>query len=241
MEEKKYIVYLHVNKTNSKVYVGITHHINPELRWRCGYKSNPHFTAAISKYGWNNFEHIVLFRNLSKTIACREEQLLIKRYRNRNKCYNIANGGDGTFAMSEITKEKLRRYKGPLAPQYGKKHSENRIKQQRLASLNSWRNLNKEEINNRLRGVRDYQYKAGSSHPNCGKPISEEHRNKIRISLSKPVFMMDKSNDTIIKEFTSTIEAERFLKKRGNHISCCCNGKRKSAYGYKWKYKEDVT
>lgn len=240
MEGEKYIVYLHVNKTNGKVYVGITHHTNPELRWRCGYKNNPHFTSAIKKYGWNNFEHVVLFQKLPKEIACREEQLLIKRYRKKRRCYNISNGGEGTFAMSESTKEKLRRYKGPLSSQYGRKHSIERVNQQRIHALNCWKNITTEEAKSRLKGVKPYQYKSGNLHPNYRKTMSKEIRDKIRIGLSKPVFMIDKINNTIIREFTSAIEAERFLEKKGNHISDCCNGKRKSSYGYIWKYKEDT-
>lgn len=38
MEERKYIVYIHKNKINGKVYVGITHYTNPEKRWNYGYK-----------------------------------------------------------------------------------------------------------------------------------------------------------------------------------------------------------
>jgi hypothetical protein len=61
---------------------------------------------------------------------------------------------------------------------------------------------------------------------------------KIRISLSKPVLMIDKNTNEILKEFNSTTEAETFLNAKGYHVSCCCNHKRKTAYGYKWRYKE---
>lgn len=105
MEERKYIVYIHKNKINGKVYVGITHYTNPEKRWGYGYHGNPYFQSAISKYGWNNFEHIILFKNINKELACREEQLLISRYKKKGICYNIANGGEGSEAMSEEIKE----------------------------------------------------------------------------------------------------------------------------------------
>lgn len=41
----------------------------------------------------------------------------------------------------------------------------------------------------------------------------------------------------IINRFSSASEAERYLNGRGSHIGCCCLGKRKTAYGYKWKYE----
>lgn len=154
MEERKYIVYIHKNKINRKVYVGITHYTNPEKRWNYGYKSNPYFQSAINKYSWNNFEHIILFRNISKELACREEQLLISRYKKRGICYNIANGGEGSEAMSEETKNKLRKYKGPLSSQYGKKHSPERIKEQREVACRIWSNLSNKEKEDRLRGVK---------------------------------------------------------------------------------------
>ena len=40
----------------------------PEKRWGINgnnYKSSPHFYAAIQKYGWDNFEHNILFENLN--------------------------------------------------------------------------------------------------------------------------------------------------------------------------------
>ena len=71
-----------------------------------------------------------------------------------------------------------------------------------------------------------------------GKTLSQDIIEKIRISLSKPVLMIDKNTNEILKEFNSTTEAETFLNAKGHHVSCCCNHKRKTAYGYKWRYKE---
>ena len=48
--ETRYIVYLHKNKLNGKVYVGITHYINnPNKRWANGkgYKNNSILNKAI--------------------------------------------------------------------------------------------------------------------------------------------------------------------------------------------------
>lgn len=44
-------------------------------------------------------------------------------------------------------------------------------------------------------------------------------------------------NNNIINRFSSASEAERYLRGKGSHIGCCCLGKRKTAYGYRWKYE----
>lgn len=63
-----YTVYQHVNKINGKMYIGITKR-TPQDRWGhdgSKYKTIPHFYAAIQKYGWNNFEHNILYTNCDK-------------------------------------------------------------------------------------------------------------------------------------------------------------------------------
>ena len=84
-----------------------------------------------------------------------------------------------------------------------------------------------------------YGFKSGVEHPNYGKHLSDTTKEKLRKALSKKVLMIDKITGDIIREFSSTIEAEQYLGVKGHHISCCCNGKRKTAYGYIWKYKEE--
>lgn len=41
-----------------------------------------------------------------------------------------------------------------------------------------------------------------------------------------------------IKEYTSASQAGREIKQNGNSISDCLNGKQKTAFGFKWKYKQ---
>ena len=55
--------------------------------------------------------------------------------------------------------------------------------------------------------------------------------------IAKPVLMFTKQGK-YLKEFASTIEANKYLKIKGRgHISAVCDGKRKSCYGYVWKWK----
>lgn len=104
-----FYVYMHVNKINNKKYIGITRR-NPEVRWYNGkgYGHNQYFTNAINKYGWNNFEHIILFSNLTESEACLKEQELIKYYKSNTHSfgYNLESGGK-YFNVNELTKKKI--------------------------------------------------------------------------------------------------------------------------------------
>lgn len=125
--EEKYIVYLHINKTNNKVYVGITS-MAVNNRWRegKGYIKCEIMNRAILKYGWNNFEHIILCKT-SKDRAIVLEQYLIRHYKRKGLSYNISNGGQGVGTVSEYTKNKLRKYVGSKASMYGKHPSKETI------------------------------------------------------------------------------------------------------------------
>ena len=76
----------------------------------------------------------------------------------------------------------------------------------------------------------------GANNGMYGKPISDYARKLVIERFSKAVLQLD-SNDNIINRFSSASEAERHLNGKGSHISCCCLGKRKTAYGYKWEYE----
>ena len=67
----------------------------------------------------------------------------------------------------------------------------------------------------------------------------EERIERARKNLSKQVAMLNKDTEEILKVFMGTREAGRYLNKHHQHINEVCLGKRKSAYGYKWKYLEN--
>lgn len=111
-----FTVYCHVNKINGKRYVGITKQ-NPEIRWHSGngYNNSEYFWRAIKKYGWRNFEHKILYENLTKEEAERVEIQLIAEWKTTDRAYgyNIANGGNHIGSVSEETKKKIsNRHKG---------------------------------------------------------------------------------------------------------------------------------
>lgn len=109
-----YKVYVHINKSNGKKYVGITRQ-SPGKRWQhgCGYKynKNTYFWNAIQKYTWDGFEHIVLESGLSFDDAKLKERYYIAMYQSNlpEHGYNLTLGGDGFLGMerSEETKRKI--------------------------------------------------------------------------------------------------------------------------------------
>lgn len=92
-------IYIHINKTNGKVYIGQT--VSPKKRWGLTgnqYKrSNPHFYRAIQKYGWVGFLHVIYRTGLSTSEANIIEQQLILSYKSTDDRYgyNITIGGEG--------------------------------------------------------------------------------------------------------------------------------------------------
>lgn len=97
-------VYVHTNKTNGKMYVGITGQQLKE-RWKngTGYKQSPKFYNAIKKYGWSNFQHDIIAGNLTQDEAHNMEKLIIEKLdlQNEKFGYNIKEGGNGGFIPLE--------------------------------------------------------------------------------------------------------------------------------------------
>lgn len=113
MDNCQWKVYVHTNKINGKRYVGVTSKAKPEHRWNSGrgYKENSHFYSAVEKYGWDQFEHTILFDNLTEDEAKDTEKRLISEWNTQDPShgYNMTSGGDGTPGChpSDETRAKL--------------------------------------------------------------------------------------------------------------------------------------
>lgn len=69
------------------------------------------------------------------------------------------------------------------------------------------------------------------------RKLSEVHKKRIGEGNSKPIDMLSK-NGEYIKSFKSAREAELEMNISHSHISQCCNGRRESSGGYKWRFSQ---
>lgn len=110
--EKKYCIYMHRNKINGKVYIGQTC-LKPEYRWSNGegYSHCSHFYNSIQKYGWHNFEHIILEDNFLTLEQANEKEMYYIRINNStnpNLGYNSSPGGNNK-TVNQKTRELQRK------------------------------------------------------------------------------------------------------------------------------------
>jgi hypothetical protein len=122
---KGYTVYLHINKSNGKKYVGITrNHVKRRWDYGRGYIHNDRFFKAIQKYSWDGFYHCIIATNLTIIEAGKMECELISKYNltDRRYGYNLTSGGEIGKSYSEETKNKISQsQKGKIIPEATRK------------------------------------------------------------------------------------------------------------------------
>ena len=211
LKEKKYCVYMHISPNNKK-YIGLTGR-KPERRWRNGegYKKHPYFYSAIKLYGWENFEHRILFDNLTKEDAERIEHLCIALFKTYIKDfgYNLSKGGEsGSYGCkkSEEQKEHLRQIN------LGKKLSEETKDKLSKAHTGLKMNLSDEQ---RAKKSQEFM----KNNPN-----------------SRRVYCLETD-----KEYYSGAEAARELNLIGSagNVARCCRKEIKSFKGYHFCFAEE--
>lgn len=265
---KKYIVYKHTNKINGKIYIGITSQ-KPNKRWQngYGYKDNQHFYRAIQKYGWDNFEHEILYEDLEEEIALSKERELIELYHSNdpNLGYNKDNGGAmGRMTpeaiekvrqwhlgrkLSEETKKKISekrkgKYVGENSGMYGKHHTEEtkRKLSESAKARTGWKHSEetKKKIGAKHKGkIVSQETREKLSKANTGKKRTEEQKLKLKHRNSIPVVQLTIEGN-FVNIYISAAEASRQLGIAAPLITNCCRKKHKQTHGFMWLYADEA-
>jgi len=203
-----------------KIYIGQTYN---ERNRKSQHKNettkdtNSKFGQALLKYGYENFKYEVIIKfnpTLDlvklKRVLNKLERRYIKLYNSIENGYNLVKGGEGVLGLkhSDETKEKFK----------------NRIFT--------------EETRKKI--------SEGVTGKNKGRVFSEEVRKKNSDSRTNKKRVIQLELDgTIINTFSSindaadSIENSTATKKtKNNRISDVCNGRRKLAYDFIWKFEE---
>lgn len=243
-----YVIYIHRNKINNKIYVGQTgQQVNQRWRNGKGYVNNPLFYRAIEKYGWDNFDHDIIFTGLDKEQANRLEVEMISLFDSNNpdRGYNLTEGGQGTNGyhlteehrkhISEIQTGRLlteewkqhisEAVRGENHPFYGKKLSDEHRKhlsESHMGQKSAYGMLGKKHSD---------ETKKKMSEMRMGHETSDETRKKIGMANSKAVRCIETG---IV--YYGAAEAQRQIGCHGSGVSMCCRGNQETCGGYHWEY-----
>lgn len=253
-----FTVYMHENKVNKKKYIGITRN-HPQKRW-CngwGYRNCVAFFNAIKKYGWDNFEHSILFENLSQDEAEEKEIELIKLY--NTHCskygYNINIGGYNGVVHTADTKDKIRdKLKGRKIPEELLKQRElNRTDTKQVVCFK------KDDIQNIIvfksisEAARKTKSDISSISKCCRKKLKslngfhwmfyDDYKNNgfdfkmlVRAEYTQPNSCVNVRCVDTGEIFKSIREAATVYNIHPTSITKCCRGQRVTCGGLKWEY-----
>lgn len=161
-----------------------------------------------------------------------------KNYQHKHKFYkDIIDYGESNFSLDilkECNRDELIKweqyYFDLLKPTYNKvRPTENNFKNPEVIKMASIKNNTPEIIAKRKKLYNQPEYKEFFRH--------------VHIDQMRPVEMI--KDNIKLKEFISLQEASRYItetttykgKNKTSKIKAVCDGERKSAYGYKWRYK----
>lgn len=219
------IIYKITNRINGKVYIGQTIQ-SLKKRWskHCNDKKAccRLLHNAIQKYGKENFEITVIDHAHSREELDNKEIFWIDFYDSMNpeKGYNLLGGGNKNHIVSEETKRKLSK------AGKGRKLSNEQKKKLRESKLGKHRS---QEIIEKMRNTKI----------RLGVHKGEKNYSFGRFGKDSAVARVV-LNITLGEKYDSIrLAAQSVGVKDGSIITKCCKGKRKTAYGYEWRYIDD--
>lgn len=214
------VIYLTTNLINGKKYIG------KDINNRPGYLgSGIYIKQAIQKYGKENFKKTILEYCISKKHLMEREEYWLNKFdaENNSEFYNKTNKAFGNSGQTEEGKRKISISRKGWKPTEEQKLKMSKSKKGHPMYTEEW----KQKISQSTKGIKKSE--------DFKKWQSENQKGNI--NRRKKVIQYDMDGN-FIKEWDYVLEAAYSLgKKTGAAITEVCNGKRKSIYGYVWKYK----
>ena len=216
------IIYCYYCIPTEKYYVGQT--VEPKMRFYRHIKSlvnkdNNYFHNALRKYGLDNFVYCVLEDNILRENLNMKEQEWIEYYDSFYDGYNMTAGGGQTIFSEESRRKLSNSLKGRDVWNKGKTGIYSEETRRKMAESSKGRH-HTEEAKRKMSESRK-----GRPSPFKGK-TSPKRKKVLKYDL----------NGNFIKEYTSMMEAAKENPKCGNNIGAVCQGKRRQAGGFIWKY-----
>jgi group I intron endonuclease len=243
-------IYAIHNIVNDKYYIGQAQDINDRwIRHRSHLKNNNHENShlqhAYNKYGKDNFEYLVI-EECEIDALDEKEVMYIQKYNSYNDGYNQDLGGKGCRGYKHTEEEilKMRMIQNPKA-----------VLQidMNLNIVNRWYSASQagKALNISTRGI-----KAVCERINRQKTLGgyywvyeDEYLNNtvdwsyyLNINVSSPKQINQYDLDmNFIKTYVSAYAAEKETGFDNTQISAVCNYKRKTTFGYVWRFVNEYT
>ena len=218
-EEKRYIVYCHISPSGKR-YIGATRNSVEERAGNngSGYRGCTTFYNAIQKYGWDNFEHVILESNLDVDEAFLKEKYYISLFDTTNPLYgyNISPGGAGCISEDGSKRIKLaqKKKKAPIG-----------------------RVVPKDERQKISDSVKKYHSKHKTKKGEC--PIEVKEKNKESKRYENKIIVKKDMRGKILSIYESSGTASLENNINQKQISAVINGEQKTAGGFVWERLKD--
>jgi hypothetical protein len=221
-----FYTYIHRTADNGRLfYIGK----GKGSRSTCRHKRSNHWNSVVNKHGGFQAEIVGLFETEQEAFA--HERFLIASFRTFGaRLANKTDGGDGLSGYKHSQEMRLRlsaMHKGKVMSEESRRRMSESRKGKPVPALRGPRGPMSEETKQRMR-----------------KPKSGQARHNMRAARAgQEVSVVCCTTSVQFRSVAAAVDwlvQDGFEKASKSAVTECCQGKRKTAYGYKWIYTKEA-